>query len=84
MGPESEYTYVLYDQKEAFRPLRGLFKQYYFNHGIQFIPYLPSNFGPRYVAKIEKKLRAEDEDTSDVKIDFPDVGNEANVQPENK
>lgn len=41
------------DMKEAFRPLRGLFRLHRDSrYGQQVMPFLPSNFGPIYFCKI--------------------------------
>ncbi|XP_074597754.1 5-methylcytosine rRNA methyltransferase l(2)10685 [Brevipalpus obovatus] len=42
------------DLKEAYRPMRALYRMYTFNYGIQVLPFLPSNFGPSYFSKINR------------------------------
>ncbi|CAG2166415.1 unnamed protein product [Oppiella nova] len=52
---ETNHVFVVSDLKEAFRPLRGLYKMYnHFNYGIQVLPYMPSNCGPLYVSKLKR------------------------------
>ena len=49
----SDIKLALVDQKEALRPLRGLFKFHRFpRYGQLILPFFPSNFGPMYFCKI--------------------------------
>lgn len=40
--------------KEAYRPLRILYRMHTMTYGIQVLPFLPSNFGPVYFSKINR------------------------------
>lgn len=49
----SNMELAIVDQKEALRPLRGLFKFHRFpRYGQLIMPFFPSNFGPMYFCKI--------------------------------
>lgn len=53
MGQESTATFGVVNMKEALRPLRGVFQfSHNFKYGTQVLPFLPSNFGPMYFAKL--------------------------------
>lgn len=48
-------TYAVINLKEAFRPLRGLFKfNTKFRYGQQVLPDVCSNYGPMYISKIKR------------------------------
>lgn len=49
---ETDLDFDIVQTKEALRPLRNIFQLYYFKYGVQILPYLPSNFGPMYFAKL--------------------------------
>ena len=55
MFDETGLTFTVRNLKEAYRPLRGLFKFHEFKYGQQVVPFLPSNFGPMYISKIVRK-----------------------------
>lgn len=45
----------VHDLKEAFRPLRGLYKFHRnFKYGQQIVPFLPNNYGPMYICKLTR------------------------------
>ena len=47
--------FAIVNLKEAFRPLRGLYKfNTKFKHGQQVLPSVSSNFGPMYISKIKR------------------------------
>lgn len=47
--------FAIVNLKEAFRPLRGLYKFYTrFNYGQQVVPNICTNFGPMYISKIKR------------------------------
>ncbi|XP_017461987.1 PREDICTED: 5-methylcytosine rRNA methyltransferase NSUN4-like, partial [Rhagoletis zephyria] len=49
----STSTFSVVNLKEALRPLRGVFAlNHSFKYGTQVVPFLPSNFGPMYFAKL--------------------------------
>lgn len=49
------YKFAIVGLKEAFRPLRGLFKfKTNFKYGQQVLPSVCSNFGPMYISKIKR------------------------------
>jgi 16S rRNA C967 or C1407 C5-methylase (RsmB/RsmF family) len=53
---DTDIDLVVCDLKEAFRPLRGLFRIHrHFKYGQQIVPFLPSNFGPLYVCKLRRQ-----------------------------
>lgn len=48
-------SFAIMNLKEAFRPLRGLFKFHTnFKYGQQVVPNICSNFGPMYISKIKR------------------------------
>ena len=52
---ETDIKVEVVDLKEAVRPLRGLFRFHrHFKYGQQVVPFIPSNFGPMYFAKINR------------------------------
>lgn len=51
---QTGYKFSVDDLKEAYRPLRVMYRMHTFTYGIQVLPYLPSNFGPVYFAKINR------------------------------
>lgn len=51
---ETELQFSVYDLRDALRPLRPLFKLHYCEYGILILPFIPSNSGPMYVAKISR------------------------------
>lgn len=51
----SPLKFAVVNLKEAYRPLRGLFKfQTNFKYGQQVVPNICSNFGPMYISKIKR------------------------------
>ena len=52
---ETNYVFVVSELKEALRPLRGLYKMNNsFKYGTQVVPFMPSNCGPMYFAKLKR------------------------------
>ncbi|KAI1286778.1 5-methylcytosine rRNA methyltransferase NSUN4 [Halotydeus destructor] len=51
----TKITCSVSNMKEAFRPLRGLYRLHRsFKYGQQVVPFLPCNFGPMYISKINR------------------------------
>ncbi|RWS28149.1 5-methylcytosine rRNA methyltransferase NSUN4-like protein [Leptotrombidium deliense] len=55
MWEETNSDFEIVNLKEAFRPLRGLYKFHSFKYGQQVLPFICSNFGPMYISKIKRK-----------------------------
>lgn len=52
---ETNYEFAVCNLREAFRPLRGLYRMYHkFKYGTQVLPFIPSNFGPMYICKLKR------------------------------
>ena len=51
---EGDCQFSVYNLREALRPLRPLFKLHYCEYGVLTLPFVPSNSGPMFVAKITR------------------------------
>lgn len=51
---ENDCRFSVYNLRDAIRPLRPLFKLHYCEYGILTLPFIPSNSGPMFVAKITR------------------------------
>ncbi|CAG2112494.1 unnamed protein product [Medioppia subpectinata] len=52
---ETNQLFVVSELKEAFRPLRGLYRMNnQFKYGTQVVPFMPSNCGPLYISKLNR------------------------------